>query len=158
MTHIPVINCAFFYALTMNMTEFTPISALIGGTLLGFGSLLLLLLNGRIAGISGILSGALQFKHPNAKWRWAFIAGLILSGFLAPALGFTLPTHLDASWTLTLIGGFLVGFGTYLGAGCTSGHGICGIGRLSKRSIVATLVFMFVAAMVVFITRHVIGA
>jgi len=142
----------------INMTEFTPVSAIIGGALLGFGALLLMLLNGRIAGISGILSGALQFKNPNAKWRLAFIAGLILSGFLAPALDFSLATQLNASWTLTILGGFAVGFGTYLSAGCTSGHGICGIGRMSKRSIVATLVFMFVAAVVVFFTRHVIGA
>lgn len=142
----------------VNMTEFTPFSALLGGVLLGLGALLLILLNGRIAGISGILSGAMQFKNPNAKWRWAFIAGLTLSGFLAPAVGFTLPTQFNTSWTLTLLGGFLVGFGTYLCAGCTSGHGICGIGRMSKRSIVATLVFMLLAAVVVFFTRHVIGA
>ncbi|UJF22629.1 YeeE/YedE family protein [Shewanella sp. OMA3-2] len=139
------------------MTEFTPISALIGGALLGFGALLLLVVNGRIAGISGILSGALQFNTPHTSWRWAFLGGLIASGLLAPFASLTLPTTLDASWGLTICGGFVVGFGAYLGGGCTSGHGICGIGRMSVRSIVATIVFMLVAAIVVFINRHVVG-
>ncbi|WP_434939259.1 YeeE/YedE family protein [Shewanella sp. HL-SH8] len=139
------------------MTEFTPISALIGGVLLGFGALLLLAVNGRIAGISGILSGALQFNSSNTRWRWAFLGGLIASGLLVPFANITLPATLDASWGLTICGGFLVGFGAYLGGGCTSGHGICGIGRMSVRSIIATLVFMLVAAIVVFVSRHIIG-
>ncbi|MCL1141098.1 YeeE/YedE family protein [Shewanella gaetbuli] len=140
------------------MTDFTPISALIGGALLGFAAILLLIVNGRIAGISGILTGVLTTQSQNVKWRWAFIVGLLMSGFLAPSLGLNMPSTIDANWTLTLIGGFIVGLGTYLGSGCTSGHGICGIGRFSKRSIVATLIFMCVAAVVVFISRHVIGA
>ena len=139
------------------MTEFTPISALIGGAILGFASLLLLVLNGRLAGISGIISGVMSTGQ-NAFWRWAFIGGLILSGLIAPWLNLSMPSELTSSWPLTLIGGFLVGLGTYIGAGCTSGHGICGMVRLSLRSIVATLIFMLVATIVVFVSRHLLGA
>lgn len=137
------------------MTEFTPISALVGGALLGLGALLLLLLNGRIAGISGIVSHSVS-NRPTI-WRITFILGLLVSAFFAPILGFSLPNSLDVSWALTLISGFAVGVGTYLGAGCTSGHGICGMGRLSLRSIAATCVFMLVAIVVVFVTRHLLG-
>ncbi|GAB6262550.1 YeeE/YedE family protein [Photobacterium sp. CCB-ST2H9] len=139
------------------MTEFTPWSALIGGFVLGGSALMLLLLNGRIAGISGIVSGAMQVSDPNAKWRWMFILGLILGPLLAAPFGLVLPEHIDASWSVILIGGLLVGAGTRIGSGCTSGHGICGIGRLSPRSVVATLTFMAVAIVVVFVVRHLIG-
>ncbi|MDO6707560.1 YeeE/YedE family protein [Photobacterium sp. 1_MG-2023] len=139
------------------MTEFTPWSALMGGFILGGAALMLLVLNGRIAGISGIVSGAMQPSDPNAPWRWMFLLGLVLGPLLAAPFGLQLPEQINAGWPLILIGGFLVGLGTRLGSGCTSGHGICGIGRLSPRSIVATLIFMVVAIMVVFIVRHLIG-
>ncbi|GGA63822.1 membrane protein [Neiella marina] len=130
------------------MTEFTPISALLGGALIGLGAACLLLINGRIAGISGIASQLLRKPNPDWWWRLAFAAGLIT----APVLFFQ-PTDmpelsLHSNW-LVIVAGLLVGIGTKIGSGCTSGHGICGMARLSKRSIVATLVFMTTAIVVV---------
>jgi uncharacterized membrane protein YedE/YeeE len=144
----------------VSMTEFTPIAALVGGALIGLSAMLLILATGRIAGISGILAGCLTFAPGDRAWRAAFIAGLVLS-----PLALVLPTGLpmpqpamQSSWAMVIVAGLLVGFGTRLGGGCTSGHGVCGIARLSPRSIVATCVFMAVAMVVVFISRHVIGA
>lgn len=129
------------------MENFTPVSALFGGALIGLGALLLMAGLGRIAGISGIVSQAL-FNHEDRSWRLAFLAGLIIGpvilGLLVSDLQYSTP---DLNGT-TLLAGLLVGLGTAWGSGCTSGHGICGIGRLSLRSIIATLVFM-VAGMVV---------
>ncbi|MEL6116010.1 YeeE/YedE family protein [Photobacterium sp. SP02] len=139
------------------MTEFTPWTALAGGAVLGISALILLLLNGRIAGISGIVSGAMDASDPNVKWRWMFIVGLIIGPLLAAPFGTYLPERIDAGWPLIIAGGLLVGVGTRLGSGCTSGHGICGIGRLSPRSIVATATFMLVAVVVVFVVRHLSG-
>lgn len=139
------------------MTEFTPWTALAGGAVLGISALILLLLNGRIAGISGIVSGAMDASDPNAKWRWMFIVGLVIGPLLAAPFGTYLPERIDAGWPLIIAGGLLVGVGTRLGSGCTSGHGICGIGRLSPRSIVATATFMLVAVVVVFVVRHLSG-
>jgi len=133
------------------MTQFTPIEALLGGTILGTASLLFLLFNGRIAGISSIISGSFKPLNSQPQWRWVFILGLICSPLIASPLGYSLPSTIDLSWSAIILGGFLVGFGSYYGSGCTSGHGICGIGRLSPRSIVATIIFMFVAIMTVFI-------
>jgi uncharacterized membrane protein YedE/YeeE len=140
------------------MENFTPVSALIGGLLIGASAALFLLLSGRIAGISGILGGLLHPARSEIGWRTAFLAGLFIAPLAYVAFGGTLPpVALDASLPLLAVAGLIVGFGTRLGAGCTSGHGVCGIGRGSPRSIVATLVFMTTAIVTVFITRHVFG-
>ena len=140
------------------MTQFTPLSAALGGALIGFSALLLWILDGRIAGISGIVGRIFVLRRSDVLWRLAFVAGLLLAP-LAYALAHPLPplivTH---STTLLIAGGLLVGFGTRLGNGCTSGHGICGLARLSKRSIVAIAIFMAVAVVTVFIARHSVGA
>ncbi|PJG58867.1 YeeE/YedE family protein [Aeromonas cavernicola] len=127
--------------------------ALLGGSLIGLAALLLLLFNGRMAGISSILVGALAQQE---AWRWLFLLGLAMGAWLAFLLEWAvLPdlTRLPA-WPLVLLAGLLVGVGTRLANGCTSGHGICGIGRLSARSVIATLTFMISAACTVFVTRH----
>jgi uncharacterized membrane protein YedE/YeeE len=140
------------------MEGFTPVSALVGGVLIGASTALLLILNGRIAGISGILDGLLQPTRSDLGWRLAFLAGLLLAPLVYLAVAGTLPSvTINAPLGLLVVGGLLVGFGTRLGAGCTSGHGVCGIGRASPRSIAATVVFMTTAIMTVFLTRHVVG-
>jgi len=140
------------------MANFTPVSAAIGGALIGLAAVLLMLSTGRIAGISGIFGGLIGFDTPDRGWRIAFIAGLILAPLAGGLAGYP-PTdpQMPASWAVVVIAGLLVGFGTRLGAGCTSGHGVCGVARLSPRSIVATMVFMSVAIAVVAVTRHVLG-
>jgi len=136
------------------MHNFTPIPAAIGGTLIGLAVALLMLTTGRIAGISGIVDGLIG-NADGKGWRAAFVAGLILAPLLARLVGFTLPTpRMPASWVVIAGAGLLVGFGTRLGGGCTSGHGVCGMARLSPRSIVATLIFMGTAMVVVAIARH----
>ncbi|HIF9098089.1 TPA: YeeE/YedE family protein [Photobacterium damselae] len=131
-----------------------PWDALIGGMLLGVSALLLLLLNGKIAGISGILAGVLKPQQKDTFWRGLFIVGMIVSGYLFSNLGFSLPeSYLMSQWWVVIIAGFLVGLGTNTGNGCTSGHGLCGIGRLSIRSIVATIIFMATAVITVYLTH-----
>jgi uncharacterized membrane protein YedE/YeeE len=138
------------------MANFTPISAAIGGGLLGLSVALLMLLNGRIAGISGIFGNCLGLGVSDKGWRIAFIAGLILAPLSAGWIGYAMPTpQMPASWTVIITAGVLVGFGTRLAGGCTSGHGICGIARLSGRSMTATALFMLTAIVVVALTRHV---
>ncbi len=140
------------------MDAFTPGSALTGGLLIGASAALLLLLNGRIAGISGILGGLLAPARGEAGWRAAFLIGLIAAPLIYTGLGGTLPeTRLDASAAGLVVAGLLVGFGSRLGSGCTSGHGVCGIGRGSPRSLAATGIFMAVAIATVFVTRHLVG-
>jgi uncharacterized protein len=137
--------------------DFTPISGLIGGLLIGLAVALTLLLNGRIAGISGIVSGLVNPKAgDDTGWRVAFVIGLPLGalGYILVAGGPT-PVEVLASPPAILIGGLLVGFGTSMGSGCTSGHGLCGLARLSWRSVVATAVFFVVAMLTVFLTGHV---
>jgi len=137
------------------MASFDPISALLGGALIGLASVLLMMLTGRIAGISGIFGGCLMLSAGDKVWRFAFIMGLILAPVASGLLGHPLPTpDMPASWVMIAIAGLLVGFGTRLGGGCTSGHGVCGIARLSARSIVATVIFMATAIVVVAIMRH----
>lgn len=138
------------------MEDFTPISGLIGGIMIGSAAALMLLLNGRISGISGI-AGALVERRPNARWRLAFVAGLLLGPLVYALLGGRLVVQIETSVPLLIVAGLLVGLGTRLGSGCTSGHGVCGIARLSRRSITATAVFMGVAALTVFVTHHVLG-
>ncbi|MEH2507016.1 MULTISPECIES: YeeE/YedE family protein [unclassified Bradyrhizobium] len=139
------------------MANFTPVSAAIGGALIGLSAVLLMLSTGRIAGISGIFSGLLNLRGEDKGWRIAFVAGLILAPILAGLIGYGMAQpKLPSSWAVIVVAGLLVGFGTRLGGGCTSGHGICGIGRLSPRSIAATVVFMVTAVITVAITRHVL--
>jgi uncharacterized protein len=140
------------------MESFTPISALIGGLLIGASSALLLVLNGRIAGISGILGGLINPARSEVGWRLAFLAGLFVAPLVYAAFGGILPTVvLNAPPWLLVIAGLIVGFGTRLGVGCTSGHGVCGIGRGSPRSLAATVTFMATAILTVFVTHHVFG-
>ena len=140
------------------MTNFTPLSAAIGGALIGLSAVLLMALTGRIAGISGIFGRLLNPAGNDKGWRVAFIAGLILAPLLGGWIGHAMPTpQLPSSWTVIIAGGLLVGFGARLGGGCTSGHGICGVARLSVRSIAATAIFMLTAIATVAVTRHVLG-
>ena len=138
------------------MGDFTPVSGLIGGLLIGLAVALMLLLNGRIAGVSGSVGGLVNPKAGDTGWRAAFVVGLPL-GALAYILLAGGPTPVDvlASPPAILIGGLLVGFGTRMGSGCTSGHGLCGLSLLSRRSVVATAVFFGVAMVTVFLTGHV---
>jgi hypothetical protein len=141
------------------MTSFTPLSAAIGGGLIGLSVALLMLLNGRLAGISGIMGNFLVFQRREWRWEIAFLVGLVAAPLLLHGAGYRLPhPHMPASWAVIAIGGLLVGFGTRWSGGCTSGHGVCGIARFSTRSIVATLVFMVTAMIVVALVRHVWGA
>jgi hypothetical protein len=138
------------------MHDLTPLTGFIGGALIGLATALLMLLTGRIAGISGIFGGLLH--SGDRGWRIAFIAGLIAAPLLAALAGRLPPIPaMPASLVVVAIGGLLVGIGTRMGGGCTSGHGVCGVARLSTRSIAATAMFMLVAIVVVAIVRHGIG-
>jgi uncharacterized membrane protein YedE/YeeE len=141
----------------ITMSHFTPISAAIGGGLIGLSVVLLMVLNGRIPGITGIAANALVGTL-NSGWRYAFLIGLVAAPLLWMAAGgaFTAPA-MPANWAVILAAGLLVGFGTRLGNGCTSGHGVCGIARLSPRSLVATAAFMLTGFAVVALMRHGIG-
>jgi len=136
------------------MAPFDPISAAIGGALIGLAATMLMLVTGRIAGISGILGDLIDLAGGDRLWRLAFIAGLIAAPLAIAASGAPLRAPTMPGWIVIVIAGLLVGFGTRLGSGCTSGHGICGIARLSPRSIAATMTFMAVAMLVVAFTRH----
>jgi uncharacterized protein len=137
------------------MANFTPISAAIGGALIGLSAVMLMLFNGRIAGVSGVLGGLLNTQISDRAWRVAFIAGLIAAPLAAGLAGYAVPMpKLPGSFVIIAIAGLLVGFGTRMGSGCTSGHGICGIARLSPRSIAATMIFMTSAIVVVALTHH----
>ncbi|KIG14352.1 putative transmembrane protein [Enhygromyxa salina] len=139
------------------VTEFTPLAALIGGALIGLASALMLAFNGRIAGISGIVGGLLQ-RSDDRTWRGMFLIGMLLGGVVLQALvpGMMLGAA-TSSLPLLAVAGLLVGFGTRMGGGCTSGHGVCGISRLSTRSLIATATFMVSAGLTVWILRHVVG-
>jgi uncharacterized membrane protein YedE/YeeE len=141
------------------MTEFTPTSSVVGGGLIGVAAALMLLGLGRVAGISGILGAVVTRRDPPLLWRWAFLVGLPLGATLAaqvPAVA-AAPFEIQAGpWSL-VVAGLLVGFGTQLGSGCTSGHGVCGIARGSRRSIVATGVFMGAGFATVYVVRHLLG-
>jgi uncharacterized protein len=141
----------------IDWTAFTPGSALAGGVLIGLAAALLVLLNGRIAGISGIVGGLLTPKPGDIGWRLAFVAGLVLAPVLWLAVATLPPIQIEAGYPLLVVAGLVVGFSTRYGTGCTSGHGVCGISRLSPRSIVATLAFMTAGFITVFIMRHLIG-
>lgn len=139
------------------MENFTPVAGLIGGMLIGLSATLLLLFNGRIAGVSGILSGAFLEKG-DRSWRWMFLVGMILTSFVYQLFypeSFTEPENIPL--LILISGSFIIGFGTRMGGGCTSGHGICGIGRISPRSIAATFIFMGSGLVTVYIMKHVLG-
>lgn len=139
-------------------TEFTPFTSLLGGMLIGIAALVLMATDGRIAGISGIAGGLLSFKTPDRGWRLSFVAGLIVAPLVwLVASGGWPDFTLTVPWPLIALAGVLVGLGTQLGSGCTSGHGVCGMSRLSKRSITATLVFMTTGMITVFILRNLGG-
>lgn len=143
--------------MTIDWANFTPWLSLAGGVLIGLATAMFLLLNGRIAGISSILSGLLRPVNGDIEWRVAFIAGLIFSP-VAFSVAAPLPAvQIDADASALIMGGLLVGIGTRYGSGCTSGHGICGLSRFSPRSMVATAMFMLAGFVTVFITRHLIG-
>jgi uncharacterized membrane protein YedE/YeeE len=138
---------------------FTPISSLLGGALIGLSASALLALNGRIAGISGILGGLVRGEPSDRGWRAAFLVGLLSAGvFVAVAFPGALRSSSSPPVPLgiTVAAGLLVGFGTQLGGGCTSGHGVCGISRLSGRSLVATLTFMVAGALAAFVVQHLV--
>jgi len=139
------------------MEIFTPVSALIGGVLIGSAATLLLALNGRIAGIAGILGGLLPAAKGDAVWRLLFRAGLVIGALAYAAASGSAPLVIDATVPMLIAGGLITGFGARLGGGCTSGHGVCGLGRLSPRSLMATCVFMATTFATVYVVRHVIG-
>lgn len=131
--------------------------ALMGGALIGVGTAILLFFNGKIAGISGILGGMLQKWNADSSWRLAFLVGIPVGVMLVSVVHDMEPAvYVDASPLAVVVGGLLVGFGTRMGSGCTSGHGVCGLARLSPRSLVATCTFMITAAITVFVMRHVL--
>ena len=138
----------------IDWTHFTPWAALAGGILLGLASALFVLLNGRILGISGIVGGLLRPRAGDMGWRLAFVLGMLVApGLYWLVVGPTQP-RIDATWGMVVIAGLLVGVGTRYGSGCTSGHGVCGLSRMSPRSLVATLAFMGAGFVTVFLIRH----
>ena len=143
--------------MTIDWNAFTPWSALAGGVLIGVAVAMFLLLNGRIAGISGVVGGLLRPARGDIAWRVAFVAGLIVAPLLYALAAPPPALHIDAKYGAVLLAGLLVGVGTRLGSGCTSGHGVCGLSRLSLRSLVATLAFMGAGFATVFVTRHLLG-
>jgi uncharacterized protein len=144
--------------MTIDWTHFTPWASLAGGILLGLASAMFVLLNGRILGISGILGGLLAPKEGDTSWRIAFVLGLLAApltlSLFAPE-GLVSVPRIEAGYALVVVAGLLVGYGTRLGSGCTSGHGVCGLSRLSPRSLVATLTFMGAGFATVYLLRHV---
>jgi uncharacterized membrane protein YedE/YeeE len=143
--------------MTIDWAAFTPVSALIGGLLIGLAAALFVLLNGRIAGISGVLGGLLRPSTGDVGWRLAFIAGLVAAPLIWMAVTALPEIRIEAGYPLLIAAGLIVGISTRYGAGCTSGHGVCGISRLSPRSIAATLAFMGTGFITVFVVRHVLG-
>jgi len=143
--------------MSIDWAHFTPWTSLFGGVLIGIAAALLVLVNGRIAGVSGIVGGLLAPRAGDVGWRVAFIAGLLA----APALWFLFASpivpRIEAGFGTLVLAGLLVGAGTSYGSGCTSGHGVCGVSRLSPRSVVATLAFMASGFATVFVVRHVLA-
>ncbi|CAG9425688.1 YeeE/YedE family protein [Providencia alcalifaciens] len=140
--------------MTIDWAHFTPGSAAIGGVLIGLAVAILLIFNGRIAGISGILAGALKPTKGDTAWKLAFIIGILVAPLLLITFVYTPEVTIATSTPLLIAAGLLVGFGTRLGSGCTSGHGICGMARFSRRSMVAVAIFMLVAFITVAVINH----
>ncbi|GAB2881081.1 YeeE/YedE family protein [Microbulbifer echini] len=142
--------------MTIDWAAFTPATALAGGALIGLASALLLIFNGRIAGISGMVGGLLE-SSSGVGWRLAFIIGLLLAPLAWQLFSALPPIKIAAGYPTLIAAGLLVGFGTRLGSGCTSGHGVCGLSRLSSRSMIATLVFMAAGFVTVYVLRHLLA-
>lgn len=143
--------------MTIDWNHFTPWSALAGGGLIGISVALLILLNGRIAGITGIIGGLFKPVKGDTVWRVAFTLGLTLAPMVWLLFGKLPEITIDAGYQLLIVAGIAVGFGTRLGSGCTSGHGVCGISRLSPRSIIASVMFIGTGFLTVFIVHHLLG-
>ena len=144
--------------MTIDWNSFTPWASLAGGVIIGIAAAMFILLNGRIAGISGVIGGLLKPARGDISWRVAFLAGLVGAPLLY-ALVTELPRpRIDAGYAALVAAGLLVGIGTRYGAGCTSGHGVCGISRLSPRSLLATAAFMLAGFVTVYVLRHLLGA
>lgn len=139
------------------MTEFTPYPSLFGGVLIGLAAVILMAFNGRIAGMTAILGGVLEPQNPDSRWRLAFLAGAIASPMIATLLGAEFSFASPTTGAMLALGGLIVGVGVTYGSGCTSGHGVCGIARLSPRSIVATVTFMATTFATVTLIRHGFG-
>ncbi len=142
--------------MTLDWTHFTPWTSFAGGILIGVAAAMLVLLNGRIAGISGIVGGLLTPRRADIDWRLAFVAGLFAAPLLVTVFGQTPMPRIDAGFGMLAAAGLLVGIGTSYGSGCTSGHGVCGLSRLSPRSLAATAAFMLAGIATVFLARHVL--
>ena len=143
--------------MSIDWAAFTPWASLAGGVVIGLAATLLVLANGRIAGISGILGGLLQRSPPDPGWRIAFLAGLLVAPLLYSLFTAMPAIVVDAGYPMLIAAGLLVGAGTRYGSGCTSGHGVCGLSRLSPRSLVATLAFMGAGFATVLVVRHLVG-
>ena len=143
--------------MTIDWTHFTPWSALAGGALIGLAAALFLLMNGRILGISGILGGLLRPAAGDSAWRITFLLGMLTAPVLYQLLVGTMHARVDASWPMIIAAGLLVGLGTSYSGGCTTGHSVCGLSRLSPRSLVATLSFMGAGFATVFVVRHLLA-
>ncbi|MEJ8813460.1 YeeE/YedE family protein [Variovorax ureilyticus] len=144
--------------MSIDWNHFTPIASLLGGVLIGLAAAMFALLNGRIAGISGVLGGLLRPAKGDIAWRAAFVLGLVGAPIVYLLFAALPRPHIDASYGALVLAGLLVGLGTRYGAGCTSGHGVCGLSRLSPRSLVATLSFMGAGFVTVFVVRHLLGS
>ena len=142
--------------MTIDWNAFTPASALAGGALIGLAAALLWLLNGRIAGISGVLGGLLKPVRGDIAWRVAFVLGIMAAPLVYALIATPVTPQIDASFPVLIVAGLLVGVGTRYGSGCTSGHGVCGVSRLSPRSLVATASFMAAGFVTVWLIRHVL--
>jgi len=143
--------------MTIDWNHFTPWAALAGGILLGLASAIFILVNGRLLGISGIVGGLLRPKTGDAGWRISFVLGMLAAPLLYMLVAGPVPATIDAGWGTVVLAGLLVGVGTRYGSGCTSGHGVCGLSRLSPRSLAATLSFMGAGFAIVFLVRHVLA-
>jgi len=143
--------------MTIDWIAFTPWSAVIGGAIIGVATAMLALVNGRVAGISGIVGGLLRPHAGDIGWRFAFVAGLIAAPTVYALSGTSLTSTIDGSYPVLIAAGLLVGVGTRYAGGCTSGHGVCGLSRLSPRSLVATCAFMAAGFATVYVVRHAIG-
>ena len=144
--------------MSIDWINFTPWSAAIGGAVIGLAAALLVLVNGRVAGISGIVGGMLQPRADDLAWRLAFVAGLLLAPMVYAIVAVFPSATIAAGYPVLIVAGLLVGVGTRFGGGCTSGHGVCGLSHLSPRSLVVTLAFMAAGFVTVFVVRHVIPA
>jgi uncharacterized membrane protein YedE/YeeE len=142
------------------MSNFTPASALIGGLLIGLAAVILLLFNGRVMGVTGITGGILQPERHDVLWRVLFLMSLAVAPILHSWASSSKPIVIEVTGSLPslIIGGFLTGLGACAGSGCTSGHGVCGLGRLSTRSLVVTVTFMITSIATVYVTRHLLGS